>query len=246
MSSSCDSKCSGGTLVLVALILSAGIAACGYFASRTLYNAKVAVNTAQAKGLAERTVPADQANWTIGYSVSGKTKDEVPGLYQKAEAQQQQIVGILKKSGFDDEEINIEIINYSMREYRDENQVLVDEVHRLGGTLSVSTKQVKLVAPARAEVNKLLAQGLEITNYSPKYSFTGINEIKPAMLKEAAQNARIAATEFAANAGAQVGKIKNAYQGGFMVEDVGSGNEDSSSLLKEVRVVTTIDFYLID
>ncbi len=54
---------SGRTLILVALILSAGIATCGYFASRTLYNAKVAVNTAQAKGLAERTVTADQANW---------------------------------------------------------------------------------------------------------------------------------------------------------------------------------------
>lgn len=246
MSSSSECKNSGGTLILVALILSAGIAACGYFASRTIYNAKVAVNTAQAKGLAERTVPADQATWAIGYSVTGKTKAEVPDLYQKAEAQQKQIVDILRKSGFTDEEIQIEIINYSMREYRDENQVLVDEVHRLGGSLTVSTKQVNLVAPARAEVNKLLAQGLEITNYSPTYSFTKINDIKPAMLKEAAQNARIAASEFAENAGAKVGKIRSAYQGGFIVEDAGSGNESSSSLLKEVRVVTTIDFYLTD
>jgi len=244
MSSSPESKCSGGTLVLVALIISAGIAACGYFASRTLYNAKVAVNTAQAKGLAERIVSADQATWTIGYSVSGKTKAEVPALYQQAEDQQKQIVEILRKSGFTDEEIDIEIINYSMREYRDENQTLVDENHHLGGTLSISTKQVELVAPARAEVNKLLAQGLDISNRSPTYSFTKINDIKPEMLKEAAQNARIAAAEFAENAGAKVGKIRSAYQGGFMIGDAGEAN--SSSLLKEVRVVTTIDFYLTD
>jgi hypothetical protein len=61
------------------------------------------------------------------------------------------------------------------------------------------------------------------------------------MLKEAAQNARIAASEFAQNAGAKVGKIRSAYQGGFTVEDSGH-----SGLTKEVRVVTTIDFYLID
>lgn len=244
MSQSCESKCSGGTLILVALIVAAGIAACGYFASRTLYNAKVAVNTAQAKGLAERIVSADQATWTVGYSVSSKTKAEMPALYRQAEAQQQQIVDILKKSGFTDEEINIEIINYSMREYRDENQVLVDENHHLGGSISISTKKVKLVAPARNEMNKLLAQGLDISNRSPMYSFTKINDIKPEMLKEAAQNARIAANEFAENAGTKVGKIRSAYQGGFMIED--AGGESSSSLLKEVRVVTTIDFYLTD
>ena len=59
--------------------------------------------------------------------------------------------------------------------------------------------------------------------------------MKPAMLKEAAQNA-----------GAKVGKIRSANQGGFVVEDAGSGNGGSSSVTKEVRVVTTIDFYLTD
>lgn len=237
---------SGRSLIAVAIILALGIAACGYFASQTLYNAKVAVNTAQAKGLAERVVTSDQADWSVGFTVSGKTKAEVPALYQQAEVQQQQILEILKKSGFEDKEIRVEILSYSMREYRDENQALVDESHRLSGTISVSTPRVELVDPARSEVNKLLAQGLDISNYSPVYNFTGINEIKPGMLKEAAQNARLAASEFAQNAGAKVGKIRSAYQGGFTVEDAGSGNSGSSSITKEVRVVTTIDFYLTD
>ncbi|MEK6231863.1 MAG: SIMPL domain-containing protein [Luteolibacter sp.] len=246
MKSSSECGSCGRTSILVALIISAGIAACGYFASQTLYNAKVAVNTAQAKGLAERTVTADQANWSVGFTVPGKSKSEIPALYKQAESQQQQILGILKKAGFNDNEIRVEILSYSMREYRDENQNLVDETHRLGGSISVSTSRVELIDPARAEVNKLLAQGLDIDNYSPKYNFTGINEIKPKMLKEAAQNARIAASEFAQNAGAKVGKIRSAYQGGFSVEDAGPNSSGSSSITKEVRVVTTIDFYLTD
>ncbi len=237
---------SGRTLICVALILSLGIATCGYFASRTLYNAKVAVNTAQAKGLAERTVTADQANWTVGFSVSGKTKAEIPELYKQAESQQDQILGILEKAGFTKSEIRAEVLSYKLREYRDENQNLVDEDHRLGGSISVFTPRVELIDPARAEVNKLLAQGMDISDYAPEYNFTGINEIKPAMLKEAAHNARIAATEFANNAGAKVGKIRSANQGGFTVDDAASYNNNSSSITKEVRVVTTIDFYLTD
>ncbi len=240
------SDASGRTSIFVALILSVGIATCGYFASRTLYNAKVAVNTAQAKGLAERTVTADQANWTVGFTVTGKSKDEIPALYEKAEFQQKQILEILEKAGFNDSEIRAEVFGYKMREYRDENQNLVDETHSLGGSISIFTSRVELVDPARAEVNKLLAQGMDISDYAPRYNFTGINEIKPAMLKEAAQNARLAATEFADNAGAKVGKIRSAYQGGFTVEDAASYNSGSSSITKEVRVVTTIDFYLTD
>ncbi len=243
MKPSCES---GRSNVVVALIISAGIAACGYFASQTLYNAKVAVNTAQAKGLAERTVTADRADWTVGFTVSGKTKNEIPDLYAQAESQQKQIIAILKEAGFNDKEVRAEILSHSLREYRDENQNLVDETHRIVGSISISTPRVELVDPARAEVNKLLAQGMDIENYTPKYDFAGINAIKPEMLKEAAQNARIAASEFAQNAGAKVGKIRSAYQGGFTVEDAGSGNGSSSSLTKEVRVVTTIDFYLTD
>lgn len=229
------------SLILVSLILSLGIAACGYFASQTLYNAKVAVNTAQAKGLAERTVTADQGSWSVGFAVSGKSRSEIPGLYSQAESQQERITEMLRKAGFKDEELRAEILTHNLREFRDENQKLVDEIHRISGSISIITSRVALIDPARAEVNKLLAEGLDISNYTPSYNFTGINEIKPAMLKEAAQNARIAASEFAENAGAKVGKIRSAYQGGFTVED-----SDPSGLTKQVRVVTTIDFYLND
>jgi len=231
--------------ILVALILSTGIAACGYFVSRTLYNAKVAVNTAEAKGLAERIVPADEATWSVGFSVSGKSKSEVPDLYREAERQQQRIIGILREAGFAEDEVRADILGYSFREFRNENQVVVDETHRIGGTILVSTPHIERVAPARAEVNKLLAEGLDISNSAPNYNFTKLNDIKPAMLREAAQNARIAASEFAENAGAKVGKIRSANQGGFIIRDAGGGS-GPSSVLKEVRVVTTIDFYLVD
>jgi hypothetical protein len=73
-----------------------------------------------------------------------------------------------------------------------------------------------------------------------------LNEIKPDMLKEAAQNARIAAAEFAENAGVKVGKIRSATQGAFFIQDEGSSSGDTRKVDKNVRVVTTVEFFLTD
>ena len=64
------------------------------------------------------------------------------------------------------------------------------------------------------------------------------------MVKEATTNARVAATEFARDAGVKVGRIRDAQQGGFIIRDVGEEFSDRSSIEKEVRLVTTITFYL--
>jgi len=103
-----------------------------------------------------------------------------------------------------------------------------------------------LVSEVRSKLDKLIAQGLNIKNNAPSYHFTKLNEIKPAMVKEATTNARIAANEFAANAGVKVGGIRNAQQGGFIIKDVGEEYGDTKSIEKEVRLVTTIAFYLTD
>jgi hypothetical protein len=66
------------------------------------------------------------------------------------------------------------------------------------------------------------------------------------MLKEATTNARIAANEFAANAGVSVGGIRSAVQGGFIIKDVGDNYSDTQKIEKDVRVVTTITFYLTE
>ena len=64
------------------------------------------------------------------------------------------------------------------------------------------------------------------------------------MLKESTKNARLAANEFAANAGVQVGGIRSARQGSFIIRDVGENYGDTAKIDKDVRVVTNITFYL--
>ncbi|MCC2657329.1 MAG: uncharacterized protein K0Q76_2437 [Panacagrimonas sp.] len=229
-----------------ALLVAAGIAAAGWFVGRTLYNSQVAINVAEVKGLAERRVEADRAFWKIQYTVTGADRDALPRLYEQSEADQKKIVALLLESGFQENELSPGVIDFSNEEFRDENQKVVDSKVQLTGSIDVETQKVRKVAEVRAKLNTLVAQGLAITNNAPAYHFTGLNDIKPEMVKEATKNARIAANEFAENAGVEVGGIKSAQQGGFLIRDVGEEYGDTKSIEKEVRVVTTITFYLTD
>ncbi len=239
-------KQSQSSYFLFGLIVALGIAAAGYFVSQTLYNAKVAINTAEAKGLAERRVTADQVHWEIPYRVGGKSSDAIPRLYALAEKHQQTIIALLKEHGFSDAEITSGTLNYNYTEYRDDNRLVVDQDHTLNGTISIESEQVNLVSSVRPKINRLLTQGIHIENVEPSYSFTKLNEIKPEMLREATKNARIAANEFASNAGVKVGGIRSAVQGSFFIRDAGEEYGDTAKIDKDVRVVTTITFYLTE
>ncbi len=232
--------------ILMSFLLATGIAIAGYFIGQTMYNAKVALNTAEAKGLAERRVSADTANWHLTFRVSGETRDQIADLYSQSEDIQKQIVDLLVENGLETEEINIGIIDYSYHEFRNENQEVVDEVHILVGSIEVETEKVALISKVRSVVNRLIAKGIDIENRQPAYRFTRLNEIKPEMLREATTNARVAANEFAENAGVKVGGIRSARQGSFFVRDAGEDYGDTNKIEKDVRVVTTITFYLTD
>ncbi|NVJ64919.1 MAG: SIMPL domain-containing protein [Gammaproteobacteria bacterium] len=233
-------------LILLGIFLAIGFALAGYFVSQTIYNSNVALNTAEAKGLAERRVEADIANWKLRFSVIGTDSNQISQLYSDAESRQKIIIELLKSNGFDEQEIQIGVIDYSVQEFRDENQQLMEQKHLLVGSIIVETEQVKLVSKVRAKVNSLIAQGIAIDNLAPTYRFTKLNDIKPAMLAEATKNARIAASEFAQIADVEVGGIRSARQGNFFIRDAGEDYGDTRKIEKDVRVVTTITFYLTD
>jgi hypothetical protein len=77
------------------------------------------------------------------------------------------------------------------------------------------------------------------------YSFTKLNDVKPAMIAEATKSAREAADQFARDSDTKVGGIRQATQGLFSITgrdgETGIGTDTP---YQKVRVVTTIDFAL--
>ena len=81
------------------------------------------------------------------------------------------------------------------------------------------------------------------------YTFTKLDEIKPAMVAEATKDARAAAEQFAKDSGTNLGAIKDATQGYFEIgsrdgEAAGGEWGVSDTPYKKVRVVTTVSFSL--
>jgi hypothetical protein len=92
---------------------------------------------------------------------------------------------------------------------------------------------------------ELVAEGVAlIRSYDSQteYFFTGLEAIKPDMIQEATSDARRAAQQFAEDSGSRVGGIRNAQQGYFSIED----RDRFSPEHKKVRVVTTIQYFLLD
>ena len=238
------SKSTERDLLIAALCLAIGIAAAGYFVGQTLYNSRTGVNTAEVKGLAERRVLADRAIWRVQYTVSGNDDADMAELYARSEKEKDEIIASLTQSGLSMAEVRPGTVNYRRIEYRDNAQRLVDARRVLSGSIEVETARVELIGPARARLNVLVSQGIDLANNAPSYYFTGLNDIKPDMGREATTNARLAAGEFAENAGVGVGGIRDARQGNFVIRDAGSDYGNTASIEKDVRVVTTITFYL--
>jgi hypothetical protein len=88
------------------------------------------------------------------------------------------------------------------------------------------------------------------------YKFTGLNSIKPDMITEATRNAGAAADRFALDSGSKVGSIRQANQGIFSIlpadqgsatgepGEVGGDSGADNSVMKTVRIVTTVQYYL--
>ncbi|MGB9514616.1 MAG: SIMPL domain-containing protein, partial [Candidatus Acidiferrum sp.] len=128
--------------------------------------------------------------------------------------------------------------------------------------ITVRTKRVDVVANAAQKTMQLLQKGIVLggnNNFGQglAYKFTALNSIKPDMITEATRNARAAADRFASDSGSKVGAIRQANQGVFSIlpadqgaatGEPGEGGDVSfgadASLMKTVRVVTTVQYYL--
>jgi hypothetical protein len=230
--------------ILAALLLGLGIAAAGYFVSQTMLNQRIGANTASVKGLSERVVKADTATWRLGFSVESRDFANVAAVFDTAQSQADRVRKILADKGFTDAEVYISPLQKSDEARYNSNGDLTDRFYRVSAQVTVTTQDPAKVEPARAPLLALAREGIAIHEFDLAYRFTKLNDIKPDMLREATENARIAANEFASDAGVKVGGIQYASQGGFQIKSATDEGPGLDQIDKLVRVVTTITFYL--
>jgi hypothetical protein len=230
------------TILIGVLILAIGIVAGGYLLGDGLKRARMADRAVTMRGLAERNVTADLATWTINFSAQGSELGEVQAEVERDAAT---IREFLRSAGFPAEAVTDG--GGSVSSYYDNNRSA--NVVTINRRLLFRSNDVGRAQRAYARQFELIRRGVAMQEGSGMvYSFTRLNDVKPAMIAESTRDARRGAEQFARDSGASVGGIRSATQGYFSItardgagEEGGSG---SDSPLQKVRVVTTIEFYL--
>lgn len=233
------------TYILVALMLSVGIAFSGYLIGNMHLNGLKYQRYVSVKGLAEREVNANLAIWAFRMTTAS---NDLNYLQKKLESDARIIENFLIDEGFSREEFSsgvAEIQDLETFSYGPPNQANTFR-YIAKKDFTIRTSDIPKLHAALGNISSLIGEGIVLESKNQwqgvEYLFTRLNEIKPAMIEEATKNAREAAQKFAQDAGSKVGKIKSANQGLFTI----SNRDINTGYIKNVRIVTTIDFYLED
>lgn len=232
-----------GPAAVLAIGIFLGLLALGSTHTRGIIQFRALERTVEVKGLSEREVNADLAIWPIVFQVAS---DDLGALYAKLESDGATITGFLRESGFEDTEIASSpptIVDKVAQQYGSGS---IDLRYTATRTVTVYSDKVELVRSTTDRLIELGREGIVLSgggwSDSTEYVFSGLNDIKPSMIEEATREARAVAQKFAEDSESRLGKIRRADQGQFSIRD----RDRTSSHVKIVRVVCTVEYYLVD
>lgn len=229
-----------------ALVLAIGLFLGGRAIRKGIVEFKEMDRTVTAKGLSEKEVQANKVTWPLKFKELGNDPAE---LYDRIETNTNAVVAFLKKGGLKEEEISVApptlVDQQANMSYSNET---VRYRYKANCVVTVVSQNVGLVRKLVSKQAELMRQGVTIVgneyeeSSAVTYEFTELNSIKPEMVAEATKNARKTAERFAEDSDSKLGKIRTAEQGQFSIEN----RDQNTPWIKNVRVVSTVVFYLDD
>jgi hypothetical protein len=228
--------------LLLGICLLLGLTMLGYQLGSAAIRFKEYDRTVTVKGLSEQEVGADIVIWPIQFTLAG---NDLEALYTAVEKSNLMIRGFLEQHGIAAADISASapmVTDKSAQQWADNARA--EFRYSAMQTVTVYSGDIVSVRGVMAQLSELGKQGIVFSgNYQQtEYLYSGLNEIKPAMIEEATRNAREVAEKFAADSQSGLGKIRSASQGQFTISD----RDQNNPHIKKVRVVSTIEYYLSD
>jgi len=230
------------SLWITAAILAAGLVVAGLIVAGAVREAVETERFVEVKGLAEREVAANLAIWPISYSLVADTLDE---LRRQLDRNDESVVAFLKLNGFTDAELTRAPPHVTDRWLNAPLGAQPTPRYSAERTLTLRSARVEPVRQAMGDAAELISQGVPLKpdwGARTEFLFTQLEAIKPEMIAEATADARRAANQFAEDSGSTVGAIRRARQGYFSINQ----RDPSSPQVKRIRVVTTIEYDLVE
>ncbi len=233
---------SSRSLPLAAAILALGAVAAAWLVGNALYAAKASDRFVTVKGLSELQVPADLALWPIAFMVTAEDLESLQGRVDSSERK----VRAFLEGHFTAEEISTTVPQIVDREaMRQQPGGTRLDRYQAQAAVVVRSGDIAKTRELMSRVGELVKEGVALVrsyDLRPQFLFTALDELKPEMIAEATRDARRAAEQFAEDSGSSVGAIRKAQQGYFSIND----RDAFSPQVKTLRVVTTVEYFLVD
>jgi hypothetical protein len=238
-------------LVIVGVVLALGMSAAAFIFGVQAKHIGASKQSIAVKGLAEKAVTADLAEWSINTEVKGAT-------FAEALKQLRSSVPVTKQflinQGFAAELIKEEseqvVAHMEEEEGREGRVRYVQKGYRAGQSITVTTKELDKVLAASKALVQFQADGHPVSAQPPMFMVSNLEDIKMSLIGAATQNAQKRAEEFAKHGNTKVGAMRFASQGAFYILPAGASQEindyggtyDKSTIDKTARVVVTIEY----
>jgi len=238
-------------LVMLGLLLALGMSAAALIMGLQLRHIGSAKQSITVKGLAEKPVKADSAEWSIRLDVLGKT---LPEALKALRDTRPALDSFLKTQGFAAEEISAGAENIGPNMVMEETPAghtrNVQRGYAANQTLTIKSRALDKMQAAAAAIPDLLSSGLSISAEDPNYLVSRLEEVKMSLIADATRNAQQRANEFASTGGVKLGNMRAASQGAFYILAPGAavdsaeygGTYDKRTIDKTARVVVTIEY----
>jgi uncharacterized protein len=235
--------------VLLALGMSAGAFLLGYQAKQ-IGGGRQSISV---KGLAEKPVKADVAEWTVGVQVVGATFADA---LQKSRAALPDLKRFLVSHGFDPnvmQESAERVTEYYVQKETPDGRVRnVQQGYQATQDIVLTSPDLAKIGTAYRAIVQFQAEGHPVSHSAPLYLVSNLEEVKMSLIGAATDNAKVRAGEFAKHGGVEVGHMRTASQGAFYILPAGASTEvddygyggtyDKGTIDKIARVVVTIEY----
>lgn len=234
------------------LVVAVAIAVSGWFVGHGFSAGRRSDRFVTVKGLSEREVMADLALWPLRLVVGDNDLSRGQAtLARNTDA----VMAFLSRHAIDTalaELQGIRVVDAFAQPYGGNanapNRFVITQ------TVMVRSSDPEAILAASQEVGQLVQSGVVFSSGEewgpggPTFVFTRLNDLKPEMIAEATASAREAAQQFANDSGSDLGGIRRANQGVFVIlpRDQAPGVQEQNQLYKTVRVVSTVEYLLED
>jgi hypothetical protein len=207
--------------------------------------------TISVKGLAEKTIKADRAEWSVVVQVKGANNADALGKLRK---EKPALDRFLAAAGFDQSvltESNEAVEpNYEQVEGRNGNMRSEQQGNVARQSVTVNTTDIDKIIAATRGIAQFEADGHPVTYGQAQFLVSNLEDVKMSLIGAAMRNSHTRAEEFAKNGDVKVGSMRSASQGAFYILPAGAnsdvsdwgGTYDKTTVDKIARVVVTVDY----